>query len=642
MERSKSYLLRSVAAALLAGAGLVSCSKDDTAAPAQGEALPAGQYPLTLTASVEGMTTRSDGKDAWTGDGTEYIAVRMVTGETTTDSKYVISNTAGTSVQPAEGSETLYWQSSAATTITSWYPSEAQTDVDITDQSSGFAAFDYLTATAEDQIYGNTVELKFKHQMAKVSYTLTSDAFSDDDLNNATVLFAGYTTASFSEGTLTTSETENGWITPTDEDVLLVPQNMAGKQFIKVSINGSSYAFTPAADTDADLQAGCHYTYNITVKAEGLEVTASSSNIDWGSGSTASGTFYAGNGYTYSTDASGTRTYTVYDETGLNAWAEYASSNLSTNCTLAKDITLTAVTTEGGSNWTAVGNSSSNSYIGTFDGNSHTITNLTINASSNYQGLIGFLDSGGVVKNLTLKDVNISATNWYNGAVVGFNRYGTITDCTVTGNVSGRTETGGVVGCNYGTVTNCCFATGTVTGGSGGGIGGVVGTNPGTVIACYSTGDVTGYGDRTGGVVGSNNGAVTACYSMCAVTGNDDNTGGVVGRNDYGGTITACYFAGAVSSTGSYTGGVVGYNTEGSEYITGGSVTTCYWTNSSSDTGAAEYGIGSTSSNDNATKVDDDVTWSTAKDAMNAALTGTGWQYDGDGTSDPPLTLVAE
>ncbi len=609
MERSKSYLLRSVAAALLAGAGLVSCSKDDTAAPAQGEALPAGQYPLTLTASVEGMTTRSDGKDAWTGDGTEYIAVRMVTGETTTDSKYVISNTAGTSVQPAEGSETLYWQSSAATTITSWYPSEAQTDVDITDQSSGFAAFDYLTATAEDQIYGNTVELKFKHQMAKVSYTLTSDAFSDDDLNNATVLFAGYTTASFSEGTLTTSETENGWITPTDEDVLLVPQNMAGKQFIKVSINGSSYAFTPAADTDADLQAGCHYTYNITVKAEGLEVTASSSNIDWGSGTESSEAFYVSDGYTYSTDANGTRSYTVYNENGLNAWSTYTrNSHWDTNCTLAKDITLTAVES-GSSNWTAVGPSSSDPYTGTFDGNGYTITNLTIDASSRFQGLIGHLGSGGVVQNLTLAEVSIISTNDYVGAVVGYNR-GTVTNCSVSGAVTGYYCTGGVVGYNiYGTVTGC-----------------------------YSMASITGSYYYTGGVLGCNStdGTVAACYATGTVSSTGSNTGGVAGGG-YG-NITACYFAGAVSGTGDYIGGVVGKNE--------GSVTTCYWTNSSSDTGAATTGIGaasgSTGSDTNADKVEDDVTWSTAKDAMNEVLTGSGWQYTGDGTSDPPLTLIAE
>ncbi len=285
MKRSKQQLIWKLAAVLLAGSGLVSCSQDDATDLSSGT-LPEGEYPLVLTASVDGMVTRSEGKDAWTGDGTEYIGVRMGTGGTA--AQYVVDSNKE-SLSPASDDQTIYWQNTDPATISAWYPYETETaTVDITDQSNGFAGFDYLSATAENITFGNTVELKFRHQMAKVSYTLIAgDGITETELADATVLFAGYTTATFSEGALT--GTTNGWITPTAEDVLLVPQDMSSVQFIKLSINGSTYAFTP---TDADLQAGCHYIYNITVNAEGLKVETSDSSIGWGEGSSGSGTVY--------------------------------------------------------------------------------------------------------------------------------------------------------------------------------------------------------------------------------------------------------------------------------------------------------------------------------------------------------------
>ena len=57
--------MRSLAAAMLLGAGLASCSQDDFADKPQGGPLPDGEYPLTLIAQVDGMVTRTvvpDGK----------------------------------------------------------------------------------------------------------------------------------------------------------------------------------------------------------------------------------------------------------------------------------------------------------------------------------------------------------------------------------------------------------------------------------------------------------------------------------------------------------------------------------------------------------------------------------------------------
>jgi hypothetical protein len=185
---------------------------------------------------------------------------------------------------------------------------------------------------------------------------------------------------------------------------------------------------------------------------------------------------------------------------------------------------------------------SSGSFTGTFDGNNHTVSNFTFTSpTTEHVGLFGYVGSSGQVKNLGLTNVNVTGWN----------------------------DTGGLVGYNNGTITNCC-ATGSVTGqGDIGGLGGLVGTsNGGTITNCYATGSVTGSNDITGGLVGYNNGTIANSYATGNVAGSDE-TGGLVGGN-YGGTITNCYATGNVTGSGWYTGGLVGYNY--------GFITNCYAT----------------------------------------------------------------
>ena len=208
-------------------------------------------------------------------------------------------------------------------------------------------------------------------------------------------------------------------------------------------------------------------------------------------------------GYTISGDG---KTYIVTSANGLLAWNEAAQKDLSINCTLAADITLTG-------EWTPIG-TEKQPYTGTFDGNDKTITGLTINQSgTDYVGLICHLGSGGTVKNLTLENVDITGQACV-GSVVGWND-GTVAACTVSGNVMGPGDTvGGVVGFNY---------------------------YGSTLIACYATCSVNSYGYGTGGVAGRNYGTMTACYHATgSVLDSEDYIGGVVGRN-YD-TVTACYW----------------------------------------------------------------------------------------------------
>ena len=291
-------------------------------------------------------------------------------------------------------------------------------------------------------------------------------------------------------------------------------------------------------------------------------------------------------GYTVSEDG---KTYTVTSADGLLAWNEAVQKDMTLNCTLADNIDLTGI------DWTPIGKDDNKAYTGTFDGNGKTITGLTVTGSNEYAGLFGFIGPGDTVQNVVLEGVQITSDNssGYAGGVAGYCYRGTLENCSVSGSVSGS--------------------------GSSSDVGGVVGYQlVGSITGCSSSATVKGM-NRAGGVVGvTNNGAIlTACYATGDVTVENDGTsyacaGGIVGMNGGNSTLTACYAAGNVSGKGSGTihvGGAVGENY--------GTLTACYWSGLPDN------------DNGGSTKVDGTtVTWQTAVDAMNAALSGKGWQYE--------------
>ncbi len=191
--------------------------------------------------------------------------------------------------------------------------------------------------------------------------------------------------------------------------------------------------------------------------------------------------------------------------------------------------------------WTPIG-TVQKQYTGAFDGQGHTISGLYYSGSDGYAGLFGFVGSDGRVQNIKVTDSYIS-------------------------NSEGIGRTGGVCGCNRGTITNCSFS-GSVTGtGWFIDVGGVCGANLGTIENCRNSGSVTGSGTNV------------FCLCVGGVCGENGNT-----TTGYA-TITNCCNTGAVTGSGTgvqylYVGGVCGYNFDGT-------ITNCYWL-----TGTASTGIG--------------------------------------------------
>ena len=270
--------------------------------------------------------------------------------------------------------------------------------------------------------------------------------------------------------------------------------------------------------------------------------------------------------------------------------------------------------------WTPIGDGSK-PYVGTFDGQGHTIKGLFIDSNAGYVGLFGRIGNGGTVQNLTLADstIRISRSDstayvggicGYNdgtiqnccnsvkatatvtgssicvGGICGYNNNGSITSCSNSGNVTGSgssvtgsgstANVGGICGENWGSIENCSNS-GSVEGSSMAAVGGICGRNRDSITNCSNSGDVSG--GSVGGICGIcayNDGSITNCSNSGSVTGTVSGTyvGGICGYNN-GGSITSCSNSGNVSGpvTGNTNvGGICGLN-RGS--ITSGTITNC-------------------------------------------------------------------
>ena len=173
--------------------------------------------------------------------------------------------------------------------------------------------------------------------------------------------------------------------------------------------------------------------------------------------------------------------------------------------------------------WEPIGNTSNNSYEGTFDGNYKTITNLYINANQKYMGLFGYTGES-TIKNLTFEYANVTNTGVFTGILVGYANTSTLQNIKISNTCQmkgGEDYTGGIAGKLDGNAYNCVN---------------------------YAT--VQGIED-VGGLFGSYGGdeiSITACANYGKVTASSQIAGGLVG-DFYSGTIQDCANYGDVKGT---------------------------------------------------------------------------------------------
>ena len=285
---------------------------------------------------------------------------------------------------------------------------------------------------------------------------------------------------------------------------------------------------------------------------------------------------------------------------------------------LTADIELTEWITgnNDGNGWIPVGGSSSG-LRGHFDGDGHTISGLwTTDETYEYGGLFAKVTQGAEVKDLHVEIASghtVSGTA-YAGGIAGIND-GSISGCTVTGDIAGGQYVGGIAGLSSNKIHQCRHDGQITATDASANVGGIAGNNSGEISECKSEGSITagGASAQCGGIAGSNgaDGNIHDCYGLSDVSasGASSYAGGVVGYNS--GITGRCYSAGNIA--GATVAGVCGYNS-GASATLGGCVAI---NNRLEATKTALRILGGYSSGSPAPAVDDNYALSTMQVSLN-------------------------
>ena len=199
-------------------------------------------------------------------------------------------------------------------------------------------------------------------------------------------------------------------------------------------------------------------------------------------------------------------------------------------------------------------------FQGTFHGNGHTISGLSLDTKGSKVGLFRTLSASAVVEDLTVEGTLCPQGSANQTGLLAGENYGTVRRCAAQGSVTGQEDIGGLVGYNgeSGSLLSCSSAA-DVTGVYN--VGGIAGENLGTMERCSNTGSLNIEADQdtptnVGGIAGLSRGTIRGCsnagpvgyqhvgYNMGGIAGLQSgeisectNTGAIQGRKDVGGIV---------------------------------------------------------------------------------------------------------
>ena len=329
--------------ALLATTLLAACTQDELAE--RGHTLPEGQYPLELTSASLGAmaipTTRGTVDGTWNGG--EIICVQVASSLDYADKdnipweqvpviNYTVSQD-GT-MKLVDASSIVYWQSTNETKyIRAWRAgtsgyngvpvSSAETvkignwATNTVQSATTMAANDFLYAYKELTFAGKAESgIQLRHLLSKFTINLVRTSYLEAHAQNEVSVslscseasswnvegkFKGYGadfelyegfnlwSADITPYKLSTPASSTYYAT---YEALVIPQTTnIGNKVIKIKVGEATYTWAVKLPDNVymyNVRGGQAYTFNITVKEQGLEVTVDNS-IPWGAGGSGSG-----------------------------------------------------------------------------------------------------------------------------------------------------------------------------------------------------------------------------------------------------------------------------------------------------------------------------------------------------------------
>lgn len=258
------------------------------------------------------------------------------------------------------------------------------------------------------------------------------------------------------------------------------------------------------------------------------------------------------------------------------------SRNRAAKAMLLNDIDMSEMTT-----WLPMG-TESYPFTGTFDGQGHTISNISIRTSKSYSGFIGTA-SGATIKDFRIQGTLIVSEGYVNHGTVGSADASTITNVHSALNITvGKANDdtqhiGGIAGAIYnGCSVSKCSYTGTLNDAGTNTVGGIVGYADGTnnsISYCINCGTVKSNGSETntGGILGYVNSSVfqmSHCANVGTVTASETHGGQIIGRQMQAMTTlpSELYYIGETSSA-AFGSGTNSTSTTGTTPVTTDDVT---------------------------------------------------------------------
>ena len=336
MNRSRLHSLRNIAVALLACAGFASCTQDELAE--KDTSLPAGKYPLELTASIgeaiAAPATRGTAHGTWPyntkfllhyassieypdeGNISWWVPMRRICN---------IDANGTVNITDARGDDvTLYWENSKETIYiytgtnpldygtgrSSWTVEADQSDEGKLNESDYLVAYEAF-AFQKDYTY----TLRFRHLTSKITVNLKqSDYLTAQDPDDVKVTLATNNEQWYIEGGFEGQPKEITMVgegdksraqeiipykapDPTAGDIyatyeaILIPQQITGTgKIIQIKVGDAIYNYTIVCPNEK-FSGGENWIYNITVNENELDVAIDyNASIDWGAdGETGSG-----------------------------------------------------------------------------------------------------------------------------------------------------------------------------------------------------------------------------------------------------------------------------------------------------------------------------------------------------------------
>jgi len=250
--------------------------------------------------------------------------------------------------------------------------------------------------------------------------------------------------------------------------------------------------------------------------------------------------------------------YSISSLSDLNKLASLVNSGQASNCTFILTGDIDMANSPG---YIPIG-TDEHKFMGTFYGNGHVISNVSISQSgTSGVGIFGVTGNTARILDLGVENATVSGKD-YTGVIVG-NSAGTITNCYVKGNVNvnGNSYVGAITGQATNTIASS-YTSGNININGSGYVGGLAGFINNTVRNSFVQDvNVTSSSGKAGGFTGAF--GSTASYDKISIKGTinvsgSNCIGGYVGSSDISLSNLNANVTGTVKATSGYVGGIAG------------------------------------------------------------------------------------